>query len=181
MRKIIESTFVTTDGVVGEPHKWGGPYWDAEHSDYASSLLFASEALLLGRETYTGFAAVWPTRPEDDPYTARINAMPKYVASRTLAPSDATWNATVLQGDVIEAVRALKAEDGGNILKFGTGSLSHTLLEAKLVDEYHFWIFPTIAGTGDRLFDGYPELTHLELLGTTTFKSGIVVHRLAPR
>ncbi|MEV0295951.1 dihydrofolate reductase family protein [Nocardia sp. NPDC050710] len=181
MRRIIESTFVTTDGVIGEPHKWGGPYWDAEHGEYASELLFASDALLLGRETYAGFAEVWPTRPSDDPYAARINAMPKYVASHTLAQQDATWNATVLQGDIVDAVRVLKTEDGGDILKFGTGSLSHTLLEAKLVDEYHFWIFPAIAGAGERLFDGYADLTHLELLGTTTFKSGIVVHRLAPR
>ncbi|WP_218021384.1 dihydrofolate reductase family protein [Nocardia crassostreae] len=135
MRKLIESTFVTTDGVVGEPHKWGGPYWDDEHTAYASDLLFASDALLLGRETYTGFAEVWPTRPADDPYTAHINAIPKYVASRTLTPQDATWNATILQGDVVEAVRTLKAETGGKILKFGTGALSHTLLKAELVDE----------------------------------------------
>ncbi|MEV6277968.1 dihydrofolate reductase family protein [Nocardia sp. NPDC051832] len=181
MRKIIESTFVTTDGVVGEPHQWGAPYWDEEHSEYGTRLLFAADALLLGRETYQGFAQVWPTRPAEDPYTARINAMPKYVASRTLAQPDLTWNATVLQGDTVDAVRALKEQDGGDILKFGTGSLSQTLLEAELVDEYHFWIFPAIAGTGERLFDGYADLTHLQLLGTTTFKSGIVVHRLAPR
>lgn len=179
MRKIIESTFVTTDGVVGEPHRWGAPYWDDEHGEYGSNLLFGAEGLLLGRDTYQGFARVWPTRSADDPYTARINAMPKYVASRTLAQQDTTWNATVLQGDIVDAVRALKEQDGGDILKFGTGSLSRTLLEAELVDEYHFWIFPAIAGSGDRLFDGYPDLTHLRLLGTTTFKSGIVVHRLA--
>ncbi|MBL1078467.1 dihydrofolate reductase family protein [Nocardia sp. 2] len=181
MRKIIESTFVTIDGVIGEPHLWGGPYWDSEHSGYASDLLFDADALLLGRETYEGFAQVWPTRPEDDdPYTARINAMPKYVASRTLTQADLTWNATLLEGDTTEAVRTLKSQEGGNILKFGTGPLSHTLLDAKLVDEYHFWVFPALAGRGDRLFDTYPAITHLTLLGTTTFKSGIVVHRLAP-
>ncbi|MGX1772658.1 dihydrofolate reductase family protein [Nocardia brasiliensis] len=126
-------------------------------------------------------AVYGPTRPADDPYAARINAMPEYVASRTLAPQDATWNATVLQGNIVDSVRALEAQDGLDILEFGTGSLSRTLLEAELVDEYHFWIFPAIAGTGERLFDGYPDRTHLRLLGTTTFKSGIVVHRLAPR
>lgn len=181
MRKIIESTFVTTDGVVSDPHVWGAQYWDDEHSEYGSELLFASDALLLGRETYEGFAQVWPTRPADDPYAARINALPKYVASRTLTQQDATWNATILQGEVVDAVRELKDQDGGNILKFGTGSLSHALLDAKLVDEYHFWIFPAVAGTGERLFDGYADVAHLDLLGTTTFKSGIVVHRLAPR
>ncbi|MEV6432636.1 dihydrofolate reductase family protein [Nocardia sp. NPDC051463] len=180
MRKLIESTFVTTDGVIAEPHRWGAPYWDNEHTDYAAGLLFASDALLLGRETYIGFAGVWPTRPAGDEYTDRINAMPKYVASQTLRQEDATWNATVLQGDVTEAVRVLKEQDGADILKFGTGSLSHLLLDNKLVDEYHFWIFPTIAGTGTRLFEGR-DVSHLELLDTTTFESGIVVHRLAPR
>ncbi|MEU8896275.1 dihydrofolate reductase family protein [Nocardia sp. NPDC048505] len=181
MRKLVESTFVTTDGVVGDPHEWGGPYWDSEHSDYAATLLFAADALLLGRETYASFAEVWPTRPATDPYAARINSMPKYVASRTLAPAATTWNATVLEGDLVEAVRAVKAGDGGDILKFGTGALSSALLDAKLVDEYHFWIFPTVAGAGTRLFEGHASVAHLELLATTTFKSGIVVHRLAPR
>ncbi|MFD0360694.1 dihydrofolate reductase family protein [Nocardia sp. GCM10030253] len=180
MRKLIESTFVTTDGVIAEPHRWGAPYWDNEHADYAAGLLFASDALLLGRETYAGFASVWPTRPAGDEYTDRINAMPKYVASQTLRQEDATWNATILRGDVVEAVRTLKEQDGADILKFGTGSLSHTLLDNKLVDEYHFWIFPAIAGAGTRLFEGR-DVAHLELLDTTTFKSGIVVHRLAPR
>ncbi|WP_406229897.1 dihydrofolate reductase family protein [Nocardia sp. NBC_01009] len=180
MRKLVESTFVTTDGVIAEPHRWSAPYWDNEHADYAAGLLFASDALLLGRETYTGFASAWPTRPAGDEYTDRINAMPKYVASRTLRQEDATWNATILQGDVTEAVRVLKEQDGADILKFGTGSLSHLLLDNKLVDEYHFWIFPTIAGAGTRLFEGR-DVSHLELLDTTTFKSGIVVHRLAPR
>lgn len=179
MRKLIESTFVTTDGVVGEPHRWGTPYWDDEHADYAAGLLFASDALLLGRKTYEDFARVWPTRPAGDEYTDRINSMPKYVPSQTVRPEDAIWNATILQGDITEAVNALKAQDGGHILKFGTGALSNTLLDRGLVDEYHFWIFPAVAGTGARLFEGL-DITHLELVDTQTFKSGIVVHRLAP-
>ncbi|MFI9507625.1 dihydrofolate reductase family protein [Nocardia sp. NPDC052566] len=181
MRKIIESTFVTLDGAIAEPHKWSAPYWDAEHAAYAAKLLFAADALLLGRETYQNFAQVWPTRPSGDEYTDRINAMPKYVASTTLAQSDAIWNATILQGDTADAVRALKKQDGGDVLKFGTGSLSRTLLAHKLVDEYHLWVFPVVAGAGTRLFDGQPDVAHLRLLGTTTLASGIVIHRLAPR
>lgn len=181
MRKLIESTFVTLDGVIADPHLWSGPYWDAEHSGYSADLLFGADALLLGRETYLGFAEVWPQRAGADEYTDRINAMPKYVASTTLDPQHSDWNATVLRGDTVSAIRALKEQEGGNILKFGTGSLSRLLLEHKLVDEFHLWVFPVFAGAGTRLFDGAAEQTHLEPLGATTFRSGIVVHRLAPR
>jgi dihydrofolate reductase len=91
------------------------------------------------------------------------------------------WNAQPLEGDVADAVRRLKESDGGNLIKYGTGSFSKTLLENKLVDEYHFWIFPVVAD-GANMFRGDEiDLTHLELLGTTTFKSGIVVHKLAPK
>jgi dihydrofolate reductase len=88
MGKLVESTFVTLYGVIGEPQVWGPPYWDDEHNAYASKLLGASEALLLGRETYEGFAQAWSAR-SGDPYADTINAMPKHVASRTL--TEATW------------------------------------------------------------------------------------------
>ncbi|WP_246486303.1 dihydrofolate reductase family protein [Kribbella qitaiheensis] len=104
--------------------------------------------------------------------------MKKYVASRTL--TETTWNAELLKGDAVEAVRRLKEDDGGDLIKFGSGEFSQALLDAKLVDEYHFWVFPVLVGSGERLFDGQ-AMTHLELLGTTTFKSGIVVHKLAPK
>jgi len=177
MRKLVESTFVTLDGVISDPQVWGPPYWDDEHNAYAARLMEPAEALLLGRETYEGFASSWPQR-SGDAYTDKINAMPKYVASTTL--SDPTWNATVLSGDTAAAVAALKAEDGGDLLKFGTGELDRTLVEHGLVDEFHFWIFPVVAGSGDRLFDGLP-VTHLELLETTPFASGIVVHTYGPK
>ncbi|HEY0619236.1 MAG TPA: dihydrofolate reductase family protein [Kribbella sp.] len=177
MRKLLESTFMSLDGSIANPQNWSPPYWDDEHSAYSLSLMEDTEALLLGRATYDVFAEVWPQR-SGDPYTDKFNAMPKYVASRTL--TETKWNAQLLQGDAAEAVARLKEEDGGNLLKFGTGEFSKALLDAKLVDEYHIWVFPVIAGTGDRLFDGHP-LTHLELLGSTTFKSGIIVHKLAPK
>jgi dihydrofolate reductase len=177
MRKLIESTFMTLDGVISGPHEWSGPYWDDEHSGYAGSLLTEADALLLGRATYEGFAQAWPTR-SGDWYTDKINSMPKYVASRTL--TELEWNATVLQGDAVEAVQKLKEQDGGSLLKYGTGEFSKALLAHKLVDEYHLWVFPVIAGSGDRLFDGIDPV-HLKLLDSTTFKSGIVVHKLAPK
>ncbi len=177
MRKLVESTFVTLDGVISSPEKWGQPYWDDEHNAYASTLLFASDALLLGRVTYEGFAAAWPSRTGDD-YSDRINALPKYVASRSLEVAE--WNATVIEGEVADEVARLKAEPGDSILKFGTGELDRTLLEHKLIDELHLWVFPVIVGAGQRLLDGI-NVTHLELIATTTFGSGIVVLTYGPK
>ena len=177
MRKVVESTFVTLDGVIENPQHWSPPYWDEEHTAYAAKLLRSADALLLGRATYEGFAQAWPARSGDD-YTDRINAMPKYVASRTL--EDATWNATIIDGDVAEEVGRLKAEEGGDLLKFGTGELDRTLLEHGLVDEFHFWLFPVLVGSGKRLIDGI-DVTHLQLVESTRFASGIVVNTYTPK
>jgi dihydrofolate reductase len=176
-RRLVESTFVTLDGVISDPQVWGPSYWDDDHASYATKLLEPAEALLLGRATYEGFASAWPQR-SGDPYTDKINAMPKYVASRTL--TEATWNASILEGDAAEAVAALKAQNGGDLLKFGTGVLDRTLLEHRLVDEYHFWMFPVIAGGGQRLLDDVAP-THLELVDHTRFGSGIIVLTYAPK
>lgn len=176
MRKLVESTFVTLDGVISAPQEWSPPYWDDEHAAYAGKLLFAADALLLGRVTYESFAEAWPQRSGDE-YTDRINSMPKYVASNTL--TEATWNATIIQGDVAEEVGRLKEQPGEDILKFGTGELDRTLLEHGLLDELHFWIFPVLAGGGQHLIDGI-ETTHLKLVDTTPFESGIVVQTYAP-
>ncbi len=176
-RKLIESTFVTLDGVISNPQHYGAPYWDDEHHGYAGKLMDGADALVLGRATYEGFAQAWAAR-SGDPFTDKINAMPKHVASRTL--TETTWNATILQGDAVEAVAALKQQPGENLLKFGTGGFSKDLLAAGLIDEIHLWVFPVIAGKGDRLLDGM-ALTHLELIDSTTFASGIVVHVLAPK
>ncbi len=175
-RKLIESTFITLDGVISNPHHYGAPYWDDEHNAYSAKLMDGTDALLLGRATYEGFAQAWPAR-SGDPYTDKINAMPKYVASRTL--TEATWNATIIAGDVVEAVAELKRRPGENLLKYGTGEFSRTLLDAGLIDELHLWVFPVVAGKGDRLLDGL-DLTHLKLIDSTPFASGIVVHALAP-
>lgn len=176
-RKLVESTFVTLDGVINDPQNWGPPYWDDQHSAYATKLLEPADALVLGRATYEGFADAWPQR-SGDPYTDKINAMPKYVASRTL--QDATWNATIIRGDVASEVAALKEQPGGDLLKFGTGELDRTLLEHGLVDELHLWMFPVIAGGGQRLLDDV-DVTHLELVDSTPFDSGIVVLTYSPK
>ncbi len=177
MRKLVESTFVTLDGVIRSPEKWGPPYWDDEHNSYAHDLLFAADALLLGRATYEGFAEAWPSRTGDE-YSDRINSLPKHVASTTL--QETGWNATLITGDVADEVAELKRQPGENILKFGTGRLDRALMERNLVDEFHFWFFPVVAGSGERLLDGI-DVTHLKLVSTTPFASGIVVLTYAPK
>jgi dihydrofolate reductase len=172
MRKLVESTFVTLDGVITNPQDWSPPYWDGEHAAYANKLLLAADALLLGRATYEVFAQAWPSRSGDE-IADRINSLPKFVASTTLR--EATWNATILGGDVADEVRKLKEQPGENILKYGTGELDRTLIQHNLIDEFHFWMFPVVAGSGGRLLDGVVKATHLELSNTTRFASGIVV------
>ena len=178
MGKLVESTFITLDGVISNPQDWSPPYWDDEHSSYAFDLLAAADALLLGRRTYEGFAAAWPTRG-GDPYADKINSMPKYVPTTTL--DEASWNATLIKGNVAEQVAELKQQPGENLLKFGTGVLDQMLIEHGLVDEFHFWVFPVVAGAGDRLLDGLgTDALHLKLKDTTRLTSGIVIHTYAP-
>jgi dihydrofolate reductase len=170
MRKLVESTFMTLDGVISNPQEWSPPFWDDEHSAYAEKLLAPADAMLLGRATYENFAASWPGRPGE--FADKINSMPKHVASRTL--SETTWNASLIEGDAAAGTAALKEQEGGDILKYGTGELDRALIGHKLVDEFHFWVFPVVAGKGDRLLDGL-DLTTLKLVGTSRFQSGIVV------
>lgn len=180
MRTLIESTFVTLDGVLSDPHVWGQPYWDEQHDAYGSRLMERAGGLLLGRETFEGFAQVWPSMA-GDPGADAMNALPKYVASRTR--SEVTeWNGELLVGDVADAVRELKAGDGGDLLKYGTGELDRTLLDHGLLDELHLWVFPCVAGSGDRLLDGVLEgPTHLRVADRTSLDSGITVLVLVPQ
>jgi dihydrofolate reductase len=175
MRKLVESTFTTLDGIVSDPHTWGQPYWGDEHDSYGARLLEAADALVLGRATYEGFAAAWPGR--EGAYADKINSMPKYIASRTL--TEATWNAEVIQGDLAEEIARLKDADGGDLLKFGTGEVDRVLFANDLVDELHLWKYPVLAGRGQRVAEGI-DLTHFELLDLSHFESGIVVHVLRP-
>ncbi len=181
MRKLIESTFVSLDGDVS--HRlmdWAPEYWDEEYFAYERRLLFAADALVLGRKTYDGFSVSWPER-HGDPYSDRINSMPKFVASTTLDTPAMTWNATRLPGDAIEAVADLKQEPGASLLKFGSGAFSRGLIERGLIDEFHLWRFPVIAGASDdERFAGLP-VTHLRLADVTTFASGIVIQVYQPK
>jgi dihydrofolate reductase len=181
MRKLIVSEFVTLDGVMeapggeeGHPHTgWVFDFMSPEQEQYKLDEVLESEAQLLGRVTYEGFAAAWPAR--SGPFADKMNSMPKFVVSSTL--QELEWdNTTLIQGDVADEVAKLKQQEGGPILVAGSCTLVHTLVEHDLVDEYRLMIFPVILGSGKRLFPETPDKTVLKLADTQTFSSGVVVH-----
>ncbi|MDO7886338.1 dihydrofolate reductase family protein [Hymenobacter cheonanensis] len=149
MRKVIAAVYLTLDGVMENP-TWTGPYFNDELARAQHALLFASEALLLGRVTYEGFAAAWPDVTDEQGFADRMNTMPKFVASRTLAA--ATWHATLLAGDAPAAVAALRQQPGQNLLLYGSGQLADTLRQHNLIDEYRLMVFPVVRGRGQRFF-----------------------------
>ena len=173
MRKIIEQAVVTLDGQVSTPQDWLATRWAGEFEQHSTELLFSVDALLYGRISYESHAEVSPAMEDVfGDYAIRMNAMPKFVASRTL--TDVAWNATLLGDDAVAAVHELKAEPGGDVLKIGTsGTFSRSLLEHRLVDEYLFWLFPVIAGSGERLYDGI-DTTELALVDVKQLDNGIV-------
>ncbi|HET9980311.1 MAG TPA: dihydrofolate reductase family protein, partial [Ktedonobacterales bacterium] len=142
--KIVVSEFVSLDGVMEDPggaegFKYGGwtfPFGSPEQEQFKAEELFKADALLLGRRTYEGFAAAWPAMEGTGAYGEKINSMPKYVVSTTLSDSDATWNASVLKGDLAEELPRLKQEINRDILIFGSNQLVHSLIEQNLIDEY---------------------------------------------
>lgn len=177
MRKIINSTYISLDGVVEGPHLWPslGRPGDERADQIQTDLAMTCDAMLMGRHTYDGFAPVWPTR-SGDPISDHINAMPKYVVSRTLR--DPAWNNTrVIDGDVAAAITRLKQEPGKNIVQYGFGVVSRLLLEHGLLDELRLWVHPLIVGAGrpgDLLFGSAPAVA-FELTDTTTLSNGIVI------
>jgi dihydrofolate reductase len=148
MSQVVISEFLTLDGVMEEP-LWSLEYWNDDIAKFKHDELFAADALLLGRVTYDGFVASWPQRSGDD-FSDRINSMPKYVASHTLAAPQ--WNASVIQ-DAIAEVRQLKQRPGGDLLVYGSGQLVDALIKADLVDRYNLLIYPMLLGKGLRLFE----------------------------
>ena len=159
MGKLIVTEFITVDGVIDSPGEggWAFKFNRGEDGDkYKIDELEAADAQLLGRITYQGFAQAWPSM-DTDPFGKKMNRMPKYVASTTLTAAEATWeNTTVISGDVAGEVTKLKEQVKGDILVAGSANLVRTLAEHDLVDEYRLMVFPTVLGTGKRLFgDGF--------------------------
>jgi dihydrofolate reductase len=180
MRKIIVAAEVSLDGVMnGGPEFWGQifNYHSEDVADYLQKLLSMPDALIMGRVTYEGFAEIWPSREGED--ADRINAMPKYVASKTLT-EPLKWNATLIKGDTAEEIGKLKQGPGSDLLQYGVGELTHTMLQHGLVDEFRILVFPFTFGEGPRLFEQM-GVNALKLIDTKQFSSDAVLHRYQPQ
>jgi dihydrofolate reductase len=181
MGRIIVTEFVSLDGVIeapggGEDYKHGGWTFEidrgAEGNKFKLDETLDADALLLGRVTYEGFAAAWPSR--DDEFANKFNTMPKYVVSSTLDKPD--WNnSTVLKGDVAEEVAKLKQQQDGDIVVHGSAQLVQALIEHDLVDELRLMVFPVVLGSGKRLFGDTSDKKRLRLTDSKTVGDGVSI------
>jgi dihydrofolate reductase len=179
--RIVVTEFVSLDGIIEDPggsenFKHGGWSFEIARGDEGDKFkldeVFSSEALLLGRVTYEGFADAWPSR--DGEFADKFNSMPKYVVSSTL--EDPEWNnSTVLKGDVAEEVAKLKATQDGDIVVHGSASLVQMLVDHDLVDEFRLMVFPVVLGGGKRLFGETSDKKPLRLVESRIVGDGVAI------
>jgi dihydrofolate reductase len=192
MRKLIVSTFSSLDGIMQAPGGaeedptggftlggWTFNYFDETMDISASGLDGKNRELILGRKTYEIFAGYWPYQAADNPIAKTLNAAKKYVASRTLTMLD--WNnSTLLHGDVVSAVIALKEQAGHDLQIIGSGNLIQTLQAASLIDEYNVLTFPVVLGRGKRLFGEAAKPSALRLVRSQASSTGVVMSTYVP-
>jgi dihydrofolate reductase len=187
MRKIIVSEFISLDGVIQAPGGadedteggfahggWTMPYWDDEIGVLFDKAMSESDALLLGRKTWQIHGGAFDPMPAGDPFGDLMNSKQKYVVSTTLTNADAWRNSTLISSNVVEEVRALKAQTGKNILMDGSSVLVQTLAEHDLIDEYHLLVYPVVLGGGKTIFPNGKRL-NMKLLEARPLGSGVVV------
>jgi dihydrofolate reductase len=180
MAKLIVTEFVSLDGVVEDPggsedFKYGGWTFEIDRGEgdkFKLDETMDTDALLLGRKTYAGFAAAWPSREGE--FADKFNTMPKYVVSSTLREPE--WNnTTVLEGDPVDAVKKLKEEQDGTIVVHGSIQLAQALLEHDLVDQLNLMVFPVVLGSGKRLFGETSDKKRLQLKESRTVGDGVAI------
>ncbi|MFZ0214794.1 MAG: dihydrofolate reductase family protein [Candidatus Dormiibacterota bacterium] len=192
MGKLVVTEFISVDGVVEDPGGaegfehggWSMQFNRGEEGDaFKTEELMASDAQLLGRTTYQGFAQAWPSMAEMGGFAARMNTMPKYVVSTTLTDAEATWeNSKVIRGDLSEQVSSVKAAFPGDVLVAGSATLVRALAERDLVDEYRLMVFPLVLGSGKRVFAEGTRMTRLRLVDTKPVgPDGVVVLTYQPQ
>jgi dihydrofolate reductase len=187
MRNVIVSEFVTLDGVMEDPGGsektknggWSFKFRSMDQNQFKFDELFASDGLLLGRVTYQGFAAAWPSMPPDPGgYSKRMNSLPKYVVSKSLEKVE--WNnSRLIRVNVAEEVAKLKMQPGRDILVFGSGELANGLMQSGLIDELRLFVHPIVLGSGKRLFKSGIG-SKLKFMESRTFDSGVVLLRYQP-
>ena len=194
MRKVVVNEFMSLDGIVQAPGGadedtsggfahggWSTPYFDDLSQKRVLEGIVEAGGFLLGRRTYEIFAAYWPNAPEEEQVIAEpLNMKPKYVASRTLTGPLEWQNSQALHGDVVEAVVALKREDGGDLHVIGSTELVQTLIEQELVDELRLMIDPVVLGGGKRLFRDDGALRPLRLVDGEVTTTGAILATYAP-
>jgi len=187
VRPLIVTEFVTLDGVMeapggepGHPHSgWVMDFMGDEQLEYKFNEILEADVQLIGRVTYESFAGAWPQR--QGPFAEKMNSMPKYVVTSTLADEDLEWsNSRAIGGPVAQAVEDLRQAEGGPILVAGSRTLVQALLADDLVDELRLMVFPVVLGSGDRLFPESPQKKPLELVDTKTFSTGVQVNAYRP-
>ena len=171
-RTLAATLFMTLDGVVEAPDKWSFPFWSEETGKFKLAETRASDALLLGRVTYEGFAAAWPGRKDADGFADQFNSMPKYVASRTLKKLEWT-NSHLIKGDLAAEVSKLKHQPGKDIVIHGSPTLIRSLMPHDLIDEYRLLVYPLVLGRGKRLFDETSQ-ANLTLAESQALGKGVV-------
>jgi dihydrofolate reductase len=179
MGKIVLTEFVSLDGVMEAPHEWHFPFFDEEAGKYKLDEVFATDALLLGRVTYEGFAEAWPSMTDEEGFADRFNSIPKYVVSTTL--ENPTWNNShVISENVADEVTRLRQQPGGDIVIHGSAALANSLMQDNLIDEYRLMVHPIVVGKGKRIFQEGIAAPPLKLVDTKTFSKGIVVLTYVP-
>lgn len=187
MRKIIVSEFVSLDGVMQAPGGkdedtdggftqggWTMPYWHDEIGVHFGEVMSESDAFLLGRKTWQTHGGAFEPMPEGDPFGDIMNGMPKYVVSTTLTSAVAWRNSTLISGNAVEEIRALKAQAGKNILIDGSSVLIHTLAQHDLIDEYRLLVYPVVLGGGKKVFPEGGRI-NLRLVEARPVPSGVVM------
>jgi len=172
MRTLAATLFMSLDGVVESPEKWSFQFWSDETQKFKLNELRVTDALLLGRVTYEGFAAAWPSRKDTDGFADRFNSMPKFVVSKTLKKLD--WNNShLIKGDLATEVSKLKQQEGQDIVIHGSPTLIRSLLPHDVIDEYRLLVYPLVLGRGKRLFDDASQ-AKLKLAESEAFSKGVV-------
>ena len=172
--RLVATEYISLDGVFEEPGHWSFPFFDDQAAQFKFEELNATDAQLLGRKTYEGFAKAWPTMEGTGDFGVKMNTMPKYVVTSTLKDLDWTGSKRI-DGNVEEAVRKLKAQPGRDLLLAGSGQLFRSLMRAGLIDVYRFMVHPLVVGKGKRLFTDEDPRQELKLVHSGTFSKGIVV------